>query len=92
MEEKNVNKEGSKICKVLRQIESVIRNLRKEILPELKEKLDPILYISPENCQDMSESPVMEGSGLFMILEDFRRDLEGIVDMLSYDIVRRIEL
>ena len=92
MEEKKESKETGKICKMLLRIESVIVELRKEVLPELKEKLKPVIYVLPGDDRAGDKSLVQEGSQLLITLEGFRASLIDISRTLLDDIIKPIEL
>ncbi len=88
----NVNdKEEGKISCLIGQVTSVTKELKDKILPELKTKLKPILYSPSEECEGMPKEPTREGSRLFTSLEEHRRDLVDISNMIL-DIYNQMDL
>lgn len=83
----DVNFEGGKIVEVISQIINVTKELKEQILPDLKSKSKSIPYsTSKEECKNIV--PMAEGSQLLTVLEEHKQDLVNMVN----DIVRKIEL
>jgi hypothetical protein len=87
-----VNKEEGKIAEVFSQISSATKELKDQILPDLRTKLSPILYSLPCEKDNKEEAPMAEGSKLLMALEEHRRNLVIISNFILEDIHKQIEL
>ena len=87
-----VDVEERKIGCLIDQINAVTKELRDQILPDLRSKLKSILYsLHNGECKEIPDEAVRGGSLLLTALEEHRRDLVDISNMIL-DIDKQIDL